>query len=296
MTNGNPEISPGAERRMVQAWLVCPMCKGELIFTRPRIVCASCGCVFDQPSEEWINLLPHRFSADAGDDWATRLGAMEDWYRGNIDDAHDFLAHDFAPLAPSLRALSGDVLDIGGGVGLARQFLPTGCRYAVLDPSAVWLDGEWRTLAGRFPALASPPPFIRGVGEFLPFRPATFDAVLSFWSLNHASDPASIFREAHRVLRPHGRFLVVLEDMRPSSRDVLMPAFYRGYMRLVRWHLRQDRGAALGRDLIRGRGWPLQIDHIRIRDADLREWCGGRFRVRRRQWQDHHLVLELERA
>ena len=59
------------------------------------------------------------------------------------------------------------------------------------------------------------PNFVRAVGEYLPFPDASFDAALSFWSLNHVDQPERVLQEVGRVLKPEGRFLIVLEDMSP---------------------------------------------------------------------------------
>ena len=56
---------------------------------------------------------------------------------------------------------------------------------------------------------------VRGDGEALAFRAASFDAARVERVLQHAHHPAVILREARRVLRPGGR-LVVFEPDRSS--------------------------------------------------------------------------------
>ncbi|MBI4433864.1 class I SAM-dependent methyltransferase [Candidatus Uhrbacteria bacterium] len=46
-----------------------------------------------------------------------------------------------------------------------------------------------------------------GDGVALPFPSASFDLVLSLWTLEHLAQPAALFQEIHRVLRPGGAFL-----------------------------------------------------------------------------------------
>ena len=84
------------------------------------------------------------------------------------------------------------------------------------------LTPRWQELTHRFPALTDRQVFVRGVGEHMPFRSATFDAVVAFWSLNHVGDPGRVVQEIGRVLRSGGRLLLVLEDMEPRWRDLLV--------------------------------------------------------------------------
>src|SRR5206468_10213544 len=77
---------------------------------------------------------------------------------------------------------------------------------------------------------------VRGVGEALPFRDATFDFVVMGYALRHVEDLGSLFREFRRVLWTRGRVLI-LEMTRPLSRSgfVLM----RFYMqKLMPWLIR----------------------------------------------------------
>jgi SAM-dependent methyltransferase len=85
--------------------------------------------------------------------------------------------------------LSGLVLDVGCG----PQALPAysgGERFVGIDP----LRGEDER---QFD-------FVQGLGEYLPFRPRTFDHVIYATSLDHLIDPIRALREAARVLKPHG--------------------------------------------------------------------------------------------
>ena len=42
-----------------------------------------------------------------------------------------------------------------------------------------------------------------------------------------------------------------------------------------------------------GRAWPLQDDHIRIRERDIRQWSARDFDVVRREWIGNYLTYEL---
>jgi demethylmenaquinone methyltransferase/2-methoxy-6-polyprenyl-1,4-benzoquinol methylase len=59
-------------------------------------------------------------------------------------------------------------------------------------------------------------PLIQNVGERLPFRDASFDMLTIGFALRHFADLNMLFTELHRVLRPHGR-LLILEITPPRS-------------------------------------------------------------------------------
>jgi len=51
--------------------------------------------------------------------------------------------------------------------------------------------------------------FVAAVGERLPFRDRSFDAVLSFDVFEHVQSPAEVLAECHRILKPGGRLFAV---------------------------------------------------------------------------------------
>lgn len=110
-----------------------------------------------------------------------------------------------AGLAPGMK-----VLDVATGTGLvAREALAiVGGQGAVtgLDPSAGML-AQARSLDF---------PMVRGFGEKLPFRDASFDFVSMGYALRHVADLPALFGEMKRVLRPGG-IACVLELTRPRN-------------------------------------------------------------------------------
>jgi len=114
-----------------------------------------------------------------------------------------------------LEESHGCVLDVGGGNGLVRAFLPGIDQYVSIDPSDDWLSADWRPVLQLFPGLPCRLDFVRGVGESLPFADQSFETVLLLFSLNHADDPARVVAETCRVLRPSGVALFALEDVEP---------------------------------------------------------------------------------
>ena len=101
------------------------------------------------------------------------------------------------------------VLDLGSGGGLdvllsARRVGPTGKVYG-LDPTDEMLDLA-RSNQGR--AGVDNVEFLKGRMESIPLPEASVDVVLSNCVIALSVDKAAAFSEAHRVLRPGGRFAV----------------------------------------------------------------------------------------
>jgi len=90
-------------------------------------------------------------------------------------------------------------LDIGVGTG--RFAAPLGIKYGV-DPSPAMRERA----RGRGIAVTG------GVAEALPYPDERFDAVLMTTTLCYLDDPETAFREALRVLRPGGAFVIGFID------------------------------------------------------------------------------------
>ena len=258
--------------------LACPLCGGGIAASAAEVMqCTDCLAIWQQSLPDVLDLMPPDFEPDDRTKWRDRQSLMLQWYRTALDDdsARSGLVRDYELLAPLLASLSGRVLDLGGGLGMAQQFLPRACEYAVLDPSANWLDLPTSELHAALPALSTKPAFIRGVGERLPFRCGSFDHVLALWVLNHVSRPDRVLVEAHRVLKPGGRLLLVLEDMPPAERDH------------PRKHPREAVAPTDPNPL------PIQDDHIAFTESDLWRWAAGRFTVASREWRNRYLTFEF---
>jgi len=279
----------------VRGALACPLCKGELAIEAELIECRGCAAAFPQHSPDHLDLLPPEASRPRFDHLDEgRQAEMEAWYELLLDDpgqAGRLLAFDYQPHVQALSGMRGSVLDIGGGLGIPRQFLPQDCTYVVVDPSLLWRDERWTGLASHLPCLETPPSFIRGLGECLPFATGSQDVVLAFWALNHAASPERLVSEIGRVLRPGGRALLVLEDMIPSRRDIL-----RRSAELARE--RKWLAATEYARLLLGYGsreWPLQSDHVRVDEPALLQWAAPVLRLVRREWLGGFLTFEFER-
>jgi len=102
-----------------------------------------------------------------------------------------------------------EVLEIGPGPGdlaIRLASLVPGLRLTGLD-----LDPAMVAIAGRKAAeagITARVRFVEGDVASLPFADASFDLVLSTFSVHHWPDAAAGFAEVRRVLRPGGRAIV----------------------------------------------------------------------------------------
>jgi demethylmenaquinone methyltransferase/2-methoxy-6-polyprenyl-1,4-benzoquinol methylase len=103
------------------------------------------------------------------------------------------------------------VLDVGAGTGLLTREIaaiigPTG-RVTGIDPAVNMITAGRRRLNI---------PFVRGVGERLPFSDGRFDVVTMGFALRHVGDLDQTFGEYFRVLKADG-LVVLLEITKPVA-------------------------------------------------------------------------------
>jgi SAM-dependent methyltransferase len=125
-------------------------------------------------------------------------------------------------IAPLPRC--ADVLDVGAAQGL---FL-VGCtrlghRAIGVEP---WRDAR-RSARQLGAHIGMDLQLFDGVAERLPFPDATFDVVRANSVVEHVTDPAETFKEAHRVLKPGGVFwFLTASSLCPVQNEIRrFPAF-----------------------------------------------------------------------
>jgi len=101
------------------------------------------------------------------------------------------------------------VLDLGSGAGLdvllsARRVGPEGHAYGVDMTDEMLAVAR----ANQAKAAVTNATFLKGTIEDIPLPDAAVDVVISNCVINLAADKRAVLREAHRVLRPGGRFAV----------------------------------------------------------------------------------------
>jgi SAM-dependent methyltransferase len=117
---------------------------------------------------------------------------------------------------------------LGGG---GRRILESGCGtgrwmayFERLGNQAVGVDDSWgplRVARAHEPAMK----LARANALMTPFKSNSFDAVFSSYVAEHfAEGPEDLFREIHRVLKPEGRFFVVVPFNNVFRRLFVNPA------------------------------------------------------------------------
>lgn len=114
-----------------------------------------------------------------------------------------------SPVGPAALAPGERVLDLGSGAGLdvflaSREVGAAGRVYG-LDFTPEMLE---RARASARREGLDNVTFLEGDIESIPLPDASVDVVISNCVINLAPDKPAVFREAHRVLAPGGRFVV----------------------------------------------------------------------------------------
>lgn len=105
-------------------------------------------------------------------------------------------------------ARQGRILDVGAGIGSIEERLPA------RDVVGLEISREFLREAQRRSEAA----FVQGDAGALPFRDASFDAVLFVATLQFLDDYERALEEAHRVLRSEGKLAALV--LNPESRYV----------------------------------------------------------------------------
>src|SRR5215471_15751307 len=102
-----------------------------------------------------------------------------------------------------LEGVSGSVLEVGFGSGLNLPCYPDGVqRLVAVDPSTEAAKlARKRIAAARFPV-----EYIALRGELIAAQDASFDSVVSTFTLCTIPDPIAALKQLRRVLKPGGRF------------------------------------------------------------------------------------------
>src|SRR5437667_1601396 len=102
------------------------------------------------------------------------------------------------------------VLDVGCGSGALSIGLSEGAGVDVvsMDILPARIEAVHARRSSRTPAATARMRVLQANAEALPFRGGSFDAVVATEVLEHLDDPRRLFKEASRILRPKGRFLL----------------------------------------------------------------------------------------
>jgi len=187
----------------------------ENIIDSGKLICPQCGMEYPIaagipdlfPGENIRNMV----GEEEYNKWLSALETFTEWRKKTWSDpflsktarkATDELKEAFFKFA---EIEGGMILDVGGAGGMVRRYLPDGSRYHGLDPLPIPDDVK------HFP-------FVRGVGEFIPFRNGIFDSVLVLESLDHLISPLWFIGEAARVLKGGGKLYISQDISQPSRK------------------------------------------------------------------------------
>ncbi len=279
-----------ADAAVLRDVLRCPACHALLTVTVETVACANCRHEWRRSAPGYLDLRSPGWNASANG-WQDRQDDTCAYYerlRNDPAQAREAFRCDLTPFAAALATHAGRVLDVGGGNGLVRTFMPAAVGYVSVDPSVDWLSGDWDAVADVFSCLNEPLTFVQAFAEHLPFADSAFDSAVCLWTLNHCADPRAALGQLARVVRPDGRLLLVLEDGEPTWSE-LASGVGEHYLIETRTRLMLTKAA---KPLT---GWPVQADHVAINNAALARWTAASFQLRRRWWTGCYLALEYER-
>ena len=125
------------------------------------------------------------------------------WQSGFTEGADAEYEEQILPLARAHLAGARRVLDVGTGEGQVARLVKSRSAFVVgVDPT--WAQvSEAARRGGR-------PRYGRGAAAALPFRDASFDAVVACLVFEHIDEVDAAIAEVGRVLEPGGRFLFFL--------------------------------------------------------------------------------------
>ncbi len=192
--------------------MACSNCGADLSImdTDLKLRCAACGAEFNKGKHIW-NFIPANIDWSSPM-WKTWQQLQENGLAGYRSDPEHNLAiverEDVRSFATFCR-YHGLVLDVGCGPQPWPAYFVRDREvvYVGIDPLIDDAPGEYLR--------------IKGLGEFLPFRPETFDHVLFSTTLDHFVDPVTALRAAARVCKPGGEIDIWLGE---KSADAPKPA------------------------------------------------------------------------
>jgi SAM-dependent methyltransferase len=230
MTSGEP--SALASNRLL---LACPACTGDLGATQEGVACVLCGAQF-----KWergiLSFLVGRKTSDFEGQWQwwseKGLGSSDQVY-GHSQDEHLLAILD--ALRISREAVPGlNVLDAGCGHGvISKAFSSEGANVVAMD-----LTGE-----GFTPLSNERPLFILADYLYAPFKPLSFDVVISSGVVHHTEDPFVSLACITRYLKKGGLLYLYLYEPKAVKSLLLrriIPLSYKyppALLRLVAWIL-----------------------------------------------------------
>ena len=215
--------------------LRCPECRGSLV----DLACVSCGAAYSAPDG-----IPDLLGSGPLAARYREIGAYYDDLYSRRTDVWREQGHS--------EELTRYIVELVEAFGPGR-YLDLGCGEGFFLAQARSMEGFGIDLSRKVLLKArarSQATVAIAVAERLPFPDQTFDVVTSIGALEHFVDDVTAVTEIRRVLRPHGRFILLLlvDDTALGSRLAIK---FREFLwprprpaAFGRWLLRKVRGAA----------------------------------------------------
>lgn len=141
------------------------------------------------------------------------------WFASTIPSAGQWRAWQRLALP---RLVGRDVLEVGCGTGtLLNDVVAAGYRCSAIDRSPQMVAATRAHLARHDVSEREAPVILASVTR-IPYPDESFDSVISTFPTEYIYDPAAL-REIGRVLRPGGRYIVVLSAALLPTRAALWP-------------------------------------------------------------------------
>ncbi|MGL5192324.1 MAG: methyltransferase domain-containing protein [Chroococcales cyanobacterium] len=166
-----------AKLAQIRPILQCPVCESDrLVVQDPVLSCPDCGSEF-QLSSNHYNFLNRQLTE-----------------YGNVKSTASISANDYDPISLQLIEQLANGLILDNGCGLRNFYYPNVVNLDIVD---------------------YPTTDVISIGEKLPFKSNSFDAVFSLAVLEHVKNPFECAKEITRVLKPGGTLYAVVPFLQP---------------------------------------------------------------------------------
>ncbi len=142
--------------------------------------------------------------------------------------------------AAALRGAAGEVLEVGFGFGASVAHYPGGAADVRTLVGVDANPGMLRRARRHLDASPFPIRLVRASASRLPFSDASFDAVVTQWTLCSLPDLPAALLEMRRVIRPGGRFLFLEHGLADEARLARRQRFLTPLQRILAGGCRLD--------------------------------------------------------
>jgi SAM-dependent methyltransferase len=164
--------------KQIQSYLQCPVCESHNLksMTDDLLYCKDCHSKY-----------PYSYN-----NYNFLTGDLIKY--GNVKPTENISANEYDPIALDIIQEFAGGLILDNGSGLRNTYYDNVVNFEVVN---------------------YPTTDILGIGEKLPFKSNSFDAVFSFAVLEHVKNPFECAREIVRVLKPGGKLYAVVPFLQP---------------------------------------------------------------------------------